>query len=179
MTEFTHVAGWTLVSFLWQGALIAAAAAVALRLASRAAASTRYAIACAALATMLAAPVTTIWWLQGAGSGCPDRRSEPRPSQARWRSSDGSANPIVRPMTAVIPADATRWFPLLVAVWLIGVAALTARTAWGWLRIRQLHHGALAAPSSRWQATANRLAASSASTAACTSRIAIAWTRPP
>ena len=65
MTEFTHVAGWTLVSFLWQGALIAAAAAVALRLASRAAASTRYAIACAALATMLAAPVTTIWWLQG------------------------------------------------------------------------------------------------------------------
>ena len=159
MTESTHVAGWTLVSFLWQGALIAAAAAVALRLASRAAASTRYAIACAALATMLAAPVTTFWWLQGS-DGAVSTAALNHAVAGPVAPSDASANPIVRPMTAVIPVDATRWFPLLVAVWLVGVAVLTARTAWGWLRIRQLHHGALAAPSSRWQATANRLAAS-------------------
>ena len=36
MTALIHVAGWTLVSFLWQGAVIGAAAAVALRLARRA-----------------------------------------------------------------------------------------------------------------------------------------------
>ena len=68
MTALIHVAGWTLVSFLWQGAVIGAGAAVALRLARRATASTRYAIACAALGAMLVTPAMTAWWLQS-----PDR----------------------------------------------------------------------------------------------------------
>lgn len=63
MTALTHVAGWTLVSFVWQGRS-SAAVALALRIASRAAASTRYAIAFAGLAVMLLAPAITAWRLQ-------------------------------------------------------------------------------------------------------------------
>jgi beta-lactamase regulating signal transducer with metallopeptidase domain len=157
MTESMHVAGWTLVSFLWQGALIAAVAAISLRLASRAASVTRYAISCAALAAMLAAPVVTIWWLQTSEASAPLVGFD-RPFVGMVAAAGGAG--AARPATSVAPPGPTQWFPLLVALWLAGVAALTARTAWGWLRIRQLHHGALSAPPSRWQATVDRLAAS-------------------
>src|SRR5262245_17362568 len=161
MTALIHVAGWTLVSFLWQGALIGVVAALALRLARRAAASTRYAIACAALGAMLVTPPVTAWWLQS-----PDRAGratvvEPdldgtvfAPSalepQARTRAE--------RPARSVAAGRAIYWLPLLVALWLIGVATLTGRMVFGWLQVRQLHRASLALKASPWQSTATRLA---------------------
>jgi hypothetical protein len=44
MTFSIHVAGWTLVHFLWQGALVGLVAAAALRLLYSASAQTRYAV---------------------------------------------------------------------------------------------------------------------------------------
>ena len=46
MTAFIDAAGWTLVHFLWQGAAIAAVAAVGLRLLRGGSPQARYALAC-------------------------------------------------------------------------------------------------------------------------------------
>ncbi|MGA2149488.1 MAG: TIGR03435 family protein [Bryobacteraceae bacterium] len=52
--------GWTLVHFFWQGALIAVLYAAARRwIERRSSPNARYLLACAALATMMAAPVAT------------------------------------------------------------------------------------------------------------------------
>ena len=59
MTSWVDVAGWTLLHFVWQGAVIAAGAACLLRLLTSSKAQVRYAIACLALAAMLAAPIAT------------------------------------------------------------------------------------------------------------------------
>src|SRR6185436_5502384 len=50
---------WALVHFLWQGALVGLAAAVALRHLRSRSASARYALAVGALGAMLALPVAT------------------------------------------------------------------------------------------------------------------------
>jgi hypothetical protein len=57
-SALSQALGWSLFHFLWQGALIAAAAAVALKFAARA--QTRYAIACAALIAMPAVFAITL-----------------------------------------------------------------------------------------------------------------------
>jgi len=59
MTTIIDAAGWTLVHFLWQGAAIAAAAAIGLRLLRRGSPQARYVLACVALAAMLASPAVT------------------------------------------------------------------------------------------------------------------------
>jgi beta-lactamase regulating signal transducer with metallopeptidase domain len=163
MTALIHVAGWTLVSFLWQGAVIGVVAAVALHLARRATATTRYVIGCAALGAMLAMPVITAWWLQS-----PDRTGRiavverALPGAAFDASGlDPAANAraerLVR--SATVSSRPASWLLLLVALWLMGVAWLTARMVFGWRRVRQLHRVALATPTSHWQSAATRLAA--------------------
>ena len=59
MNPWTHVIGWTLIHFFWQGALLAIAAQGTLRSCRNRSANTRYAIACVALAAMLAAPIVS------------------------------------------------------------------------------------------------------------------------
>ena len=50
------------------------------------------------------------------------------------------------------------YFPLVVSVWLAGVAVLLLRTFRGWYQIRRLHKAALGWAPSLWQLPANRLA---------------------
>jgi D-alanyl-D-alanine endopeptidase (penicillin-binding protein 7) len=57
MTAATEAVGWTLVHFVWQGALIGAAAALLLVLLRRAPATQRYLVACVALLMCAAWPV--------------------------------------------------------------------------------------------------------------------------
>ena len=59
MSAWMHVAGWVLVHFIWQGALLAIAAALALHACRRRAASLRYGIACATLVAMIAGTLAT------------------------------------------------------------------------------------------------------------------------
>jgi hypothetical protein len=65
---WTERLGWTLLHFLWQGILVAALYALARALAGgRISARGRYAIACASLLAMSAAPAVTYWWLGNSG----------------------------------------------------------------------------------------------------------------
>jgi len=59
MNAAIHVAGWTLVHFAWQGALVGLAAAFALRLLRYSAPQSRYVVGCLALAAMLVLPGAT------------------------------------------------------------------------------------------------------------------------
>ena len=69
---WTERLGWTLLHFLWQGILVAALYALARALAGgRMSARGRYAIACAALLAMTAAPGITYWWLGTFGHAAP------------------------------------------------------------------------------------------------------------
>ena len=52
--------GWALLHFIWQGAVIGAATAIALRALAGAAPTTRYLVACPGLALMMLAPVSSV-----------------------------------------------------------------------------------------------------------------------
>jgi beta-lactamase regulating signal transducer with metallopeptidase domain len=66
---FWRALGWALLHSLWQGGLLAVVLAGALSLLKGRSASLRYALACAALALMLAAPVATFWSFRSAATG--------------------------------------------------------------------------------------------------------------
>src|SRR6185436_6660824 len=155
--------------FAWQGALVALAAAVALRLLRHATPQSRYAVGCLALAAMLVLPGATAWRLTSVPADsepmAPLRRAvflrvAPEPSEAQQNrfivgirrtaggamtnDKDGSAGPLV--------------LPTIVTLWLAGVCLLLARLAGGWWRVHRLYHAGCTMPPSRWQTVTERLA---------------------
>ena len=55
-----HALGWTLLHFLWEGAIIAALLSLVLRGLSHHSSQVRYSVACCALALMVASPLVTL-----------------------------------------------------------------------------------------------------------------------
>jgi uncharacterized protein (TIGR03435 family) len=166
VNTWTPVAGWALVHFVGQGAVIGLVAGAILRAMRRARPQARYVVACAALAAMLAAPLVTAAVLSGPvdllGSS-PARRSAPPRA-------DDSSTPALFAAPAIsrtgeianVPAStpaAHGWQRVVVASWLAGVAMLVARLLGGWWRVRRLHGAALAAEPSRWAHAGGAIAA--------------------
>jgi uncharacterized protein (TIGR03435 family) len=159
MSPWMHVAGWVLVHFVWQGAALAAAAALALRLCRSQSAPVRYAIACGALATMLLGVVATTALVDAPASGVQNARASLRttPNEVDVLlpipiHEASSASPVwsARRVEALLP-----W---IVATWFVGVAFLLARAGARWWRVRRLHQFALTTMCSSWQTVGNRLA---------------------
>ena len=161
--------GWALVHFVWQGALIAAAAAVVLALLRAARPITRYAIACAALIVMCAAPVVTTLQLSldadGPGSGLATSSGAPVATPARSVGGAASAAAgtsfVPTPSTLQYREDVERALPTAVLLWFAGVLVLSVRLATGWLcvqRLRTQYTGPLPEPlQARVAAFASRL----------------------
>jgi beta-lactamase regulating signal transducer with metallopeptidase domain/protocatechuate 3,4-dioxygenase beta subunit len=127
--------GWTLVHFLWQGTVIAAAYAMADGLGGRLlSARARYALACAALTTMAMAPPVTFL---------------------------ASGNLIAA--TPAFPiAGGPSWelaLPLLVVIWAAGVALFSARLIGGWRVVARLRRVAVSAPPAEWREALDALMA--------------------
>jgi beta-lactamase regulating signal transducer with metallopeptidase domain len=115
--------GWTLLHFVWQGALIALAAAVLMALNTRPA--VRYAIGVSGLAAMLAAPVVTFAIVSRA------------PALAFFPPTRVAQGVITPPPHFL----ATPYLSWLVAAWLCGVMLLAARALGGVLLVnRQFRH---------------------------------------
>jgi uncharacterized protein (TIGR03435 family) len=168
MNGIVDVAGWTLIHFLWQGALAALLAAAGLRILRLATPQARYATACAALAFMLIAPAVTariIW-----------HEAERRPTGATvllpGGHPPGAAIGTFVPQTAASSGRAPTpsapsmnattargLLPSLVAVWLAGVGGLLVRLTRAWWRVRRLHRQSLACTPSPWHSAAATLAA--------------------
>jgi TonB family protein len=168
MSPWIHVAGWTLVHFVWQGGLCALSTVATLRLLRPASANVRYGVCCAALAAMLAWPLVTARLLSASGPAAverdrsrvvffrdmsaPNRLAAPNPLQSITAATRGQ-----------IPLDTARvlvnrFLPLVVAMWLTGVALLLMRLAGGWWCLRRLHRVSLRASASRWHSQTERVA---------------------
>lgn len=157
--------GWALLHLLWQGALVAAALAVALRVLDRRAAAVRYLLACGALALMLVLPALTAWRhhaTQKVEAPSPVTAFAPmpapaptvaRPTYARVSAPVAEAAPSLERTLASL-GEHMHW---LVLAWALGVAVSSLRLLSGWLRLRRLVHEASPAPA-EWQEALERLA---------------------
>lgn len=169
MNDAIHVAGWTLVHFVWQGAVVGLAAAIALHVLRHSAPQARYAVACLVLAAMLALPGATAWRLLSMPAdtlepAAPVHRSlylRVSPEPARHdRIMVGRLRHTATPATetAARASLGPLLLPTFVALWFGGVCLLLARLAGGWWRVRRLQQAGLNLPPSRWQDASNRLA---------------------
>ena len=160
MNAWMHVAGWVLVHFIWQGAVLAVAAAVVLHLCRRQSASVRYAIACGAMTAMLVSTGITAALIEA-----PAAAVEATRVSARTTPNDrvGVLLPIrvTDAPSAAAVSNAQRveaLLPWIVSAWLFGVTVLLARAGAGWWRVRRLHQLALRTICSSWQSAGNRIA---------------------
>jgi uncharacterized protein (TIGR03435 family) len=177
MNSWIDVAGWTLVHFLWQGALIGAGAMLMRRVLPPRSAQARYAALCVALVAMLAAPPITAFVLTRDVKG--GRTLAPRLHEVKWSGlgtapsagvpsggapsgprADGTPVTAHQDVGAIVSgADVDAYLPPFVVVaWMAGVFVLLVRLAGGWWRVRRLHRVSLDSPSSRWTDAAVRMA---------------------
>ena len=123
-------AGWTLVHFLWQGSVIVIGFAILRATACRTLkARGRYALSCAAFATMVVAPALTFL----VASALPS----PELPRAPW------------PVAATGILD--RLLPRIVAAWLIGVVFFSTRIVIGWLVTARLKRRPAGSTPVEWQ----------------------------
>lgn len=124
--------GWTLLHFLWQGALVAAMLAVADALVARRSAELRYALAVSALALMIALPVLTFAGLVQE-TGTAGMAGTPTPTPV---AQEAGMTMIVWAAQEVVGHDLrdrlARALPWLVAAWGVGVLLLSVRVVGGW-----------------------------------------------
>jgi GWxTD domain-containing protein len=135
MNPFEEALGWSLFHFLWQGALIAATAAVGLKLSKQAQA--RYLIACLALVAMPAVFAITL------------RMSLPHPQVVTGKANFQPIRPVAIPDTPDTPVsrDFSVYLEYAVPLWLAGVCAVLLYRSAAWiLAMRLRRRGTCAAP---------------------------------
>ncbi|HYP02317.1 MAG TPA: M56 family metallopeptidase [Pyrinomonadaceae bacterium] len=172
--------GWTLLHFVWQGALVAllyAGVGLSLR---RASANLRYAVGCACMLLMLALPFATFLHLNSNATATASERraadvspaepatasaaaSERRGAQARLYANllivPDDEGGVSAPLLGWAEDRFTSALPWLVLLWLAGALALTLRLAGGWVLTERLRREPAAAPLARdWRETLARLA---------------------
>jgi beta-lactamase regulating signal transducer with metallopeptidase domain len=169
-----QVLAWTLLHFLWQGAILGLMACILLRVVRPTRSSTRYAIGVATLALMLASSVATFVMLapraaarEIAVAGDVTPASAPQSSGVTgWVIADLSASPSARTLLAP-PRVSSPLRPqplgpqtllLVVATWIAGVLALSFRLLGGWILTRQLARRAVHAVSPSIEAAAGEIA---------------------
>ena len=126
--------GWTLVHFLWQGALLAALLVAVREAVARRSASARYALSAGTLALMGVAPVVTFLSLL-ARAGAP---AAPGAPAATLLTAGVGAERLAGAGAASQGLDPAAVMPFLVAAWGLGVFALSIRMIGGWTVARRL-----------------------------------------
>lgn len=131
-----EVLGWTLLHFLWQGALVGVGFAAACVALPRERCEARYAVGLSALALLAACPVVTFVSLQH------------RAIADTGRAAAGVlADTVVSAYGQVMASTgAAVWLPWMVLLWLVGVAFAAARMLCHWHELaRIVRHGAVPA----------------------------------
>ena len=145
---WTERLGWTLLHFLWQGILVAALYALARALAGgRMSARGRYAIACASLLAMTAAPALTYWWLGNSGQAA--RIGDLTDWGARQLAPGVAYSPVTDPWQQAMPA--------IVMTWFAGAATCSLRLLMGFISAAALRRSRHAPVLTEWQQTLDRL----------------------
>ena len=146
--------GLTLLHFLWQGALIAAAYVGLRRYASRS--EVRYLLACAALGVMAAAPIATWIALR------PTSLQAVSASASLIASHPTSAGSVFRgDLFRFLAAHNERpfWFMWVAAAWMTGVVIFSLRLLGGWMIAERLRRRRVRSAPGPWQETFETLRA--------------------
>ena len=151
-TPIAQALGWTLVHFVWEGAVLAAMLLGMLWLLRGEPARRRYSVACAILAMMpvaFAITLAVIWAQRPMGIAMP----------IRWVQVPASAGALS------VPAQGFSWRAILdrlawlVPVWFAGVAIFYARGLAGWAAVRRMRRRGVCAAPAEWRARLEELAA--------------------
>ncbi len=145
--------GWTLLHFLWQGAVVGVLFGLALAMTARASAPTRYRVALAFLVLLAACPVVTFIWLspQDAGATAGIAILSTPGATVMLTAAANTAND----WRAFIDP----WLPWAVLVWAGGVTFMTGRLLVEWREVRRLTRLDIEPLSHAWQVRVARLRA--------------------
>ena len=149
---FIQAMGWTLLHFLWQGAVVAAMLALTLAALKNKRANLRYLVSCAALAVMLALPVFTLWIISSSPSADqtaitmtapPALPESPRMTVSKDVTDDALAiSGMIETPPALSAWNLREMFsqltPWLTSLWFAGVLLLSVRMLGGWLYTSRL-----------------------------------------
>jgi beta-lactamase regulating signal transducer with metallopeptidase domain len=148
--------GWTLLHFLWQGALIAALYAAVRSLASRwMSPGARYALACVSLILMASAPILTYGFL-ASGSW---RWNVPTASIPQMQVARSAVAIPPAPWYSLVLAGLERALPWLVTAWLLGVMVLLIRLVRGTFSAARLRSRGTRTATHPWIELFQRIAA--------------------
>jgi len=151
-STFAYHLGWTLLHFLWQGAVVGFFYLCLRTLLADAAPQARYLLSLCMLAVLALLPVATFWYISGTplavrpveGFAAGTHLFIP-PAQSSWLETLRS---LLHPLV-----------PWTVPAWSVGVALLGFKSIAGWRRARRLtRHASHMAPTA-WQDTTARIAA--------------------
>jgi hypothetical protein len=145
-------AAQSLLHFLWQGALLAAGLALALRRLRNATASDRHALACATLTLMAIAPLVTFWVLCSTGPSIASSAAVVAPPLSATVSVLATVSAeTIAPGSATLPAALLPWTPWITAFWMIGVAVSALRLLGGAWRLHRWATRETSPAPSEWQ----------------------------
>lgn len=161
-----EVMSWTLVHFLWQGALVTLMLALARVALKRRTANFRYLASCAAMLMMLALPVITFVTLSSIAHKTQIVMIDPQPPPKQAVKTDslkgepGEDSVIVGGLSPS-PAQTSPWrqlrevfsgaAPWLTSLWIAGVILLSLRMLGGWVYARRLKSYGTGPLSDEWQ----------------------------
>jgi Zn-dependent protease with chaperone function len=155
-----YMLGWTLVHFVWQGALVALVLAATNWYLGREAAQGRYVAACVALGLLVLAPLLSYWHLYAEWSAFEAHLFVVNKTAGFGMSLDQE---VVTPVS-LTGTERSWWYrvyweaglPWLVRAWMLGAMVFAARMVGGWLRLQWIKKNADPA-AGQWQARCNEL----------------------
>jgi beta-lactamase regulating signal transducer with metallopeptidase domain len=167
MTHTLQAISWTLIHFLWQAAMIAAAYRAVVAVLARRSSQTRYVVALSSMLLMLALAFGTFMWelhsdvtppatLANAASNLTAMltRDYPHVQASGARAPDSI---LAQPESAHVTLSDL--FPWIDGLWLAGVFVLTVRSLGGWWQLRRLHLSSVMEPPPAVQAALRRVSA--------------------
>src|SRR5690349_21606200 len=136
---WVEAVGWMLLHSLWQGAGVAAALVVALRVLCRASSTGRYLAACAAMIAIVAMPMTTLLRPDSSHRPHAERRYAALETAIARDAATTAKEPISGPESAGVRIvdRVGPMLPAIVASWLVGVGVFSTRLLGGWLQARR------------------------------------------
>ena len=143
--------GWTLLHFVWQGALIALILAAILIFLRRSTPQKRYAAACLAMLSMVVSATATLLGAYPVSSS-----SQPIPTALKDPATPASIFSVIIPAQSPLEwLGVTELFqallPGMLLIWFVGVSLLSIRLLGGWLVLQSLKAWGVEQIEPRWQ----------------------------
>lgn len=148
-SPLTHRLGWTLMHFLWQGAMVGAVYAVLKYLLSWKSPAVRYHLAMSTLAVMSALPVITFMYISYTAMGAAANEALPALINVSVSGLTRIVSPPLSPL-GYLKVWLQPMVPWAVPLWLLGVLVMALRVWRGWRHAYHLRQTATFIPLPQW-----------------------------